>query len=84
MVGCCRQSKLIYINIMYIALNYKRILYTEETYINYFINSSNISVGKTPVPNSNILFAYLSAGGKLYYNSGLSLNKDINLISIGL
>ena len=53
-------------------------------YTNYFIGSLNIFVGKTLVPNFSILFAYLSAGGKPYYNNSLFLNRSINLINIGL
>jgi len=67
-----------------IILNYKCILRTEVAYTNYFINSLNIYINKTPVPSFNILFTYPSINKKLYYNSGLSLNKSINLISIGL
>ena len=73
-----------YINIRYIALSYRRTLYTKITYTNYFISSLNIYIDKTLVSNSGALFSYLSIDGKLYYNSGLSLNKSIDLTSIGL
>jgi len=72
------------INIINIILSYKHTLYTEIAYINYFINSLNIYTSKTPVLNFGILFTHLSINKKLYYNSGLSLNKSINLTSIGL
>ena len=73
-----------YTNIIYIALNYRRTLYIKVAYTNYLTSSSNISAGKTLVPNSGVPFTYLSTGGKLYNNSGLSLNKSIDLTSIGL
>ena len=66
------------------ALSYKYILCTEAAYTNCFISSSNIYVGKIPVPDSGVLFAYLSVDGKPYYNGGLSLNESIDLTSIGL
>ena len=71
-------------NTIYIALSYKYTLYIEVAYTNYLISSLNISVGKTPVPSSSVLFTYPSIGRKLYYNSGLFLNKSINLTSISL
>ena len=69
---------------MYIALSCKRTLYTEVAYINCLISSLNISIGKTLVPSSGVPFAYPSIGGKPYYNSGLSLNRSIDLTSISL
>ena len=71
-------------DIIYITLSYKRTPRTEVAYTNYLISSSNISIGKTLVPSSSILFAHLSIGRKPYYNSGLSLNRSIDLTSIGL
>ena len=71
-------------NIIYIALSYKRTLRIEVAYTNYLTSSLNISIGKTPVPSSSVPFAYLSIGRKLYYNSGLSLNRSIDLASISL
>ena len=71
-------------NIIYIALNCKHILYTGVAHTSYFAGSLNIFIGKTPVPNFSIPFAYLFTGKKLYYNSSLFLNKSINLTSIGL
>jgi len=67
-----------------IVLNYKYILYIKIAYINCLVNSLNIYINKTPVSSSSILFIYLFINKKLYYNSSLSLNKSINLISIGL
>jgi hypothetical protein len=71
-------------NAIYIALSYKRTPRTEVAYTNYLISSLNISVGKTLVPSSGVLFTYLSIGRKLYYNGGLSLNRSIDLTSISL
>ena len=71
-------------NIIYIILSYKRTLYIKVAYISYLTSSLNIFTGKTLVFNFSVLFAYLSAGGKLYYNSSLFLNRSINLINIGL
>ena len=71
-------------NTIYIALSYKRTLYTEVAYTNCLISSLNISIGKTLVLSSSIPFVYLSIGGKPYYSSGLSLNKSIDLTSISL
>jgi hypothetical protein len=71
-------------NIIYIALSYKRTPCIEAAYTNYLISSLNISIGKTLVPSSSILFAYPSIGRKLYYNSSLSLNRSIDPTSISL
>ena len=73
-----------YTNIIYIALSYRRTLCTEVAYTNYLTGSLNIYIGKTPVPNSGALSGYLFTDKKLYYNSSLSLNKNINFTSIGL
>jgi len=70
--------------IIYIALNYKRTLYTEVARTSYLTSSLNISIGKTLVPSSGILFTYLFAGRKPYYTSSLSLNGSIGPTSIGL
>ena len=69
---------------MHIALNYKCTPRTKVAYTSYLANSLNIFIGKTLVPSSNILFTYLFINRKLYYNSGLSLNKSINLTSTSL
>ena len=73
-----------YTNTINITLSYKHILCTEVAYTNYFISSLNIYASKTPVPSFGILFIYLSINKRLYYNSSLSLNKSIDLTSIGL
>ena len=73
-----------YTDIIYITLNYRRTLYTEVAYINCFAGSLNIYTGKTLVSNSSTPSSHLSADGKLYYNSGLSLNKSIDPSNIGL
>jgi len=70
--------------IIYIALNYKRTLYTEVAYTNYLASSLNIFIGKTLVPSSGVPFTHLFIDKKLYYNSGLFLNKSIDLTSTGL
>ena len=69
---------------MHIALNYKRTIYTEVARTNYLAGSLDIFIGKTPVPSSGVLFTYLFINKKLYYNSGLSLNRSIGLTSTGL
>jgi len=69
---------------MRVALNYKRTLYTEVARISCLAGSLNIFAGKTSVPSSSVLFAHPFVDGKLYYNSGLSLNKSIDLASTGL
>ena len=71
-------------NAIYITLSYKRTPHTEVAYTNYLISSLSISVGKTPVPSSGILFTHLSIGRKPYYNSGLSSNGSIDPTSISL
>jgi hypothetical protein len=71
-------------NIIYIALSCKYTPRTEVAHTNYLVSSLNISIGKTPVPSSSILFAYLSTGRKPYYNSSLSLNRSIDPTSISL
>jgi hypothetical protein len=71
-------------NTIYITLSYKRTPRIEVAYTNCLISSSNISIGKTLVPSSSVLFVYLSIGRKLYYSSGLSSNGSIDPTSIGL
>jgi len=56
----------------------------EVAHTNYLASSLNTFVGKTLVPSFSALFAHLSINRKLYYNIGLSLNKSIDLTSIGL
>jgi len=74
----------VYTNTIYIALSYKRTPRIEVAYTNYLASSLNIFIGRTLVPSSGVLFTYLSIDKKLYYNSSLSLNKSIDLTSIGL
>ena len=69
---------------MHIALNYKRTPHTEIARTNYLTGSLDIFIGKTLVPSSSILFARLFIDKKLYYNSGLSLNRSIGLTSTSL
>jgi len=72
------------IYIINITLDYKRILYIEIAYTNYFISSLNIYTDKTLVFSSDILFTYPSINKRPYYNNGLFLNKSIDLTSISL
>jgi hypothetical protein len=69
---------------MYTTLSYKRTLRIEVAYTSYLASSLNIFISKTLVPSSSVLFTYLSIYRKLYYNSGLSLNRSIDLTSISL
>ena len=69
---------------MHIALNYKRTPRIEVAHTSCFASSLNTFIGKTLVPSSNILFAHLFINRKLYYNSGLSLNKSKDLTSTSL
>jgi len=71
-------------NVINIALSYKRTPRIEVAYTNCLTGSLNIFADKTLVLSSGVLFTYLSADGKLYYSSSLSLNKSIDLISTGL
>jgi len=71
-------------NIINIALSYKHTLYIKVTYINYLAGSLNIYINKTLVPSFGTLFTHPSTNKKPYYNSGLSLNKSIDLTSISL
>jgi len=70
--------------IIYIALNYKRTLYTEVARTSCLAGSLNISISKTLVPSSGVPFAHPSIGRKLYYNGGLSLNRSIDPTSTDL
>jgi hypothetical protein len=75
---------LIYTDIIYIALSYKRILYTETAYTNYFASSLSTFMGKTLVSNSSTPSDHPFISGKLYYSSNLFLNKSIDLTNIRL
>jgi hypothetical protein len=67
---------------MYITLSYKRTPRIGVAYTNYLTSSLNTSIGKTLVPSFGVPFTYPSISRKLYYNSGLSLNRSIDLTSI--
>ena len=56
----------------------------EVAHTNCLTGSLNIYTGKTLVFNSSAPSSHLSINRKLYYNSGLFLNKSIDLTSIGL
>jgi len=71
-------------NIMNVTLSYKHTLYTEVTHTNCFASSLNIYIGKTLVFGFSTLFIHPFINKKLYYNSGLSLNKSIDLTNISL
>ena len=71
-------------NIINAALSYKRTPRTEVAYTNCLTGSLNIYIGKTLVSNSGAPSSYLSTDRKPYYNSGLFLNKSIDLTSTGL
>jgi len=71
-------------DIIYVVLSYKRTLRMEVARTNYLTGSLNTFIDITLVPSSSVLFAHLSVDKKLYYNSGLSLNKSIDLTSTGL
>ena len=73
-----------YTYIINISLSYRRIPRTEVAYTSCLTNSLGIFAGRILVPSSNVPFTYPSADKKLYYNSGLSLNKSIDPTSIGL
>jgi hypothetical protein len=74
----------VHTNAINTALSYKRIPRTEVAYTNCLTSSLNIFADKTPVPSFGALFTYPSINRKLYYNSGLSLNKSIDLTSTNL
>jgi hypothetical protein len=71
-------------NTIYIALSYKRTPRIEVAHTNCLVSSLNISVGKTLVPSSSVPFIHPSIGRKPYYSGSLSLNRSIDLTSIGL
>ena len=73
-----------YINVIYIALSYRRTLYIEVAYTNYLAGSLNIYTSKTLVFNSSTPSSHPSTDRKPYYNSNLFLNKSINPTSISL
>ena len=69
---------------MYVALSYRRTLYTEVAHTNCLAGSLNIYAGKTLVPNSGTLSGHPSVDKKPCYNSSLFLNESIDPTSIGL
>ena len=69
---------------IYIALSYKRTPHIGVAYTSCLASSLNTSIGKTLISSSSVLFTYPSIGRKPYYNSSLSLNRSIDLTSIGL
>ena len=71
-------------NIINTTLSYKRTPRIEVAYTNYLASSLNTFIDKTLVPSFGALFTYPSIDRKPYYNSSLSLNKSIDLTSIGL
>jgi hypothetical protein len=66
------------------TLSYKRTPRIEVAYTNCLASSLDTFIDKTLVPGFGALFTYPSIDRKLYYNSGLSLNKSIDLTSTGL
>jgi len=74
----------VYTYVIHIALNYKRTLHMEVARTNYLASSLNIFISITLVPSSSVPFTYPFIDRKLYYSSGLSLNKSIDLTSTGL
>ena len=75
---------MVYIYATSVTLSYKRILYIEVTHTNCLAGSLNIYTGRTLVPNFGALFAHPFINRKPYYSGGLSLNRSIDLTSIGL
>ena len=75
---------MVYTNAINTTLSYKRTPYIEVAYTNYLTSSLNTFIDKTLVPSFSALFTYPSIDRKLYYNSGLSLNKSIDLTSTNL
>ena len=73
-----------YTNVINTALSYKRTPRIEVARTNCFTSSLNTFIDKTLVPGFSAPFTYLSIDRKLYYNSGLSLNKSIDLTSTNL
>ena len=69
---------------MYITLNCKHTPRIEVARTNCLASSLNIFIGKTLVPSSGVLFTHLFINKKLYYNSGISLNRSIGLTSTSL
>ena len=73
-----------YTYIISVALSYRHTPHIKVACTNCLTSSLDTFAGKTPVPSSGVLFTYLFINRKLYYNSGLSLNKSKDLTSTGL
>ena len=56
----------------------------EVAYTNYLVGSLNIYISKTLVSDFGVPSSHLFTDEKLYYNSSLFLNENIDLTSIGL
>ena len=83
-VRCYRQSGLVYTYVISVTLSYKHIPRIEVAYTNCLAGSLDIYIGRTPVPDFGALFAHLFVDGRPYYSGSLSLNRSIDLTSIGL
>ena len=84
MVGCRRQSGLVYTDTTNVAWNCKHTLCMEVAHTNCLTGSLNIYIGRTPVPDFGAPFVYLFVNRRLYYSGSLSSNRSIDLTSIGL
>ena len=73
-----------YTYIINIALSYRHTPRIKVARTNCLASNLNIFINKTLVPSSGILFTHLFINKRLYYNSGLSLNKSIGLTSTSL
>ena len=73
-----------HIYIISITLSYKHIPRIEVAYTNCLTSSLNIYIGRTLVPDFGALFTHPFVSRKPYYSGGLSLNRSIDLTSIGL
>ena len=69
---------------IYIALNYKRTPRMEVAYTSCLASSLDIFIYKTLVSSSGVLFTHPFIDKRLYYNSGLSLNRSIGLTNTSL
>ena len=56
----------------------------EVAYTNCLTGSLDIYIGRTLVPNFSAPFTYPFVDRRPYYSSSLSLNRNIDLTSIGL
>ena len=67
-----------------ITLSYKHILRIEVAHTNCLAGSLNTYTGRTLIFDFGAPFAHLFVDEKLYYSSGLSLNRSIDPTSISL